>query len=193
MAMPQPNDHFTYADALTWDEDDRIELIYGEPVMMAPPSTAHQDIVVDLTAQFRTYLRDKTCRVYSAPFGVRLFQQEGEHPEDVDTLVEPDLSIVCDENKLDEAGYRGAPALIVEVLSPSNQRHDRFVKFRLYQRAGVKEYWIVDPEAKHVQVDTLEEDGQYSSAIVYGAEDKLPVGVLEGLIIDLSWVFPKDR
>ncbi|MCI8415153.1 MAG: Uma2 family endonuclease [Ruminiclostridium sp.] len=193
MAMPQPNDHFTYADALTWDEDDRIELIYGEPVMMAPPSTAHQDIVVDLTAQFRTYLRDKTCRVYSAPFGVRLFQQEGEHPEDVDTLVEPDLSIVCDENKLDEAGYRGAPALIVEVLSPSNQRHDRFVKFRLYQRAGVKEYWIVDPEAKHVQVYTLEEDGQYSSAIVYGAEDKLPVGVLEGLIIDLSWVFPKDR
>ena len=191
--MPQPNDHFTYADALTWDEDDRIELIYGEPVMMAPPSTAHQDIVVDLTAQFRTYLRDKTCRVYSAPFGVRLFQQEGEHPEDVDTLVEPDLSIVCDENKLDEAGYRGAPALIVEVLSPSNQRHDRFVKFRLYQRAGVKEYWIVDPEAKHVQVYTLEEDGQYSSAIVYGAEDKLPVGVLEGLIIDLSWVFPKDR
>ena len=193
MAMPQPNDHFTYADALTWDEDDRIELIYGEPVMMAPPSTAHQDIVVDLTAQFRTYLRDKTCRVYSAPFGVRLFQQEGEHPEDVDTLVEPDLSIVCDENKLDEAGYRGAPALIVDVLSPSNQRHDRFVKFRLYQRAGVKEYWIVDPEAKHVQVYTLEEDGQYSSAIVYGAEDKLPVGVLEGLIIDLSWVFPKDR
>lgn len=193
MAMPQPNDHFTYADARTWDEDDRIELIYGEPVMMAPPSTAHQDIVVDLTAQFRTYLRDKTCRVYSAPFGVRLFQQEGEHPEDVDTLVEPDLSIVCDENKLDEAGYRGAPALIVEVLSPSNQRHDRFVKFRLYQRAGVKEYWIVDPEAKHVQVYTLEEDGQYSSAIVYGAEDKLPVGVLEGLIIDLSWVFPKDR
>ena len=193
MAMPQPNDHFTYADALTWDEDDRIELIYGEPVMMAPPSTAHQDIVVDLTAQFRTYLRDKTCRVYSAPFGVRLFQQEGEHPEDVDTLVEPDLSIVCDENKLDEAGYRGAPALIVEVLSTSNQRHDRFVKFRLYQRAGVKEYWIVDPEAKHVQVYTLEEDGQYSSAIVYGAEDKLPVGVLEGLIIDLSWVFPKDR
>lgn len=193
MAMPQPNDHFTYADALTWDEDDRIELIYGEPVMMAPPSTAHQDIVVDLTAQFRTYLRDKTCRVYSAPFGVRLFQQEGEHPEDVDTLVEPDLSIVCDENKLDEAGYRGAPALIVEVLSPGNQRHDRFVKFRLYQRAGVKEYWIVDPEAKHVQVYTLEEDGQYSSAIVYGAEDKLPVGVLEGLIIDLSWVFPKDR
>ena len=67
MAMPQPNDHFTYADALTWDEDDRIELIYGEPVMMAPPSTAHQDIVVDLTAQFRTYLRDKNCRVYSAP------------------------------------------------------------------------------------------------------------------------------
>ena len=193
MAMPQPNDHITYADALTWDEEDRIDLIYGEPVMMAPPSTAPQDIVVDLTAQFRTYLRDKTCRVYSAPFGVRLFQQEGEHPEDVDTLVEPDLSIVCDENKLDEAGYRGAPALIVEVLSPSNQRHDRFVKFRLYQRAGVKEYWIVDPEAKHVQVYTLEEDGQYSSAIVYGAEDKLPVGVLEGLIIDLSWVFPKDR
>lgn len=193
MPMPQPREHYTLADALTWDEDDRIELIYGEPVMMAPPSTTHQDIVVDLTAQFRTYLRDKTCRVYSAPFGVRLFQQEGEHPEEVDTLVEPDLSVVCEEDKLDESGYRGAPALIVEVLSPSNQRHDRFVKFRLYQRAGVKEYWIVDPEAKHVQVYTLEEDGQYSSATVYGASDKLPVVVLEGLTIDLSWVFPKDR
>lgn len=193
MSMPQPRQHYTLADALTWDEDERIELIDGEPVMMAPPSTMHQDIVVDLTAQFRTYLRDKTCRVYSAPFGVRLFQQEGERPEETDTLVEPDLSIVCDKDKLDESGYRGAPALIVEVLSPSSQRHDRFVKFRLYQRAGVKEYWIVDPEAKHVQVYTLEEDGQYASATVYGASDKLPVGVLEGLTIDLSWVFPKDR
>lgn len=193
MPMPQPREHYTLADALTWDERERTEIIYGEPVMMAPPSPTHQEITFQLGLQVGQYLRGKKCKAYPGPFGVRLFEKDEDNPEDVDTLVEPDFCVVCDLDKVDESGYRGAPALIVEVLSPSNQRHDRFVKFRLYQRAGVKEYWIVDPEAKHVQVYTLEEDGQYSSAMVYGAGDKLPVGVLEGLTIDLSWVFPQDR
>ena len=134
------SDHYTLADALTWDEQDRIELIDGAPVMMAPPSRAHQRISMELSRQLANYLEGKRCQVYPAPFAVRLFEQAGDRPQDVDTLVEPDISVVCDRNKLDDMGCKGAPDLIVEILSPSTQRHDRLVKYNLYQRAGVREY-----------------------------------------------------
>lgn len=90
------------------------------------------------------FLDGKQCRVYPAPFGVRLFEQNGERPEDVDTMVEPDISVVCDRGKIDKYGCKGAPDLIIEVLSPSTRRHDRLVKLNLYQRAGVQEYWMVE-------------------------------------------------
>lgn len=94
--------------------------------------------------------------MYPAPFGVRLFEQNGERPEDVDTMVELDISVVCDRGKIDKYGCKGAPDLIIEVLSPSTRRHDRLVKLNLYQRAGVQEYWMVDPDNQSVQVFTLD-------------------------------------
>ena len=120
--MPLPQEkRYSYADLLDWDEQERMELIYGEIRMMSPPSRVHQEITGELFAQLHAYLKGKTCKVYPAPFGVRLFEKNGDHPYDVDTLVEPDISVICDPGKLDDAGCKGAPDLILEVLSPSTQ------------------------------------------------------------------------
>lgn len=144
-----------------------------------------------LAGQLYHYLKGKKCEVYPAPFAVRLFEQEGDYPEDVYTMVEPDISVVCDSSKLDAAGCKGAPDLVMEILSPSTMRHDRFTKFNLYQRAGVREYWIVNPAEKSVQVFLLE-DGHYTAKEYGGADDQLRVNVLEGCVIDLSEVFPEE-
>ena len=156
MALPAENKRYTFADCLTWGEDERIEIINGEAVMMAPPSRIHQKISFEIGRQIGNYLEGKKCEVYPAPFGVRLFEKDGDSPDDVDTLVEPDISVICDKDKLDDHGCKGAPDMVIEVLSPSTLRHDRFIKLGLYQRAGVREYWIVEPETQTVQVYTLE-------------------------------------
>lgn len=187
MLMPQEN-RYTLADALSWDERDRIELIDGYPVMMAPPIRIHQWAVTALVSQLYNYLKGKKCQVYAAPFAVRLFEESGDRPEDVDTMVEPDISVICDPGKLDDIGCKGAPDLVIEVLSPSTTRHDRFTKFNLYQRAGVREYWIVDPAGKSVQVFALE-DGRYSAKDFGGPGDQLRSGIFEDCVIDLSQVF----
>jgi len=190
MALPAEKARYTFADVLAWDEKERVEIINGEAVMMAPPSRAHQEAVMALAAQLHEYLKGKRCKVYPAPFAVRLFEKAGDGPEDVDTMVEPDISVICDPSKLDDAGCKGAPDLVMEILSPSSLRHDRFTKYSLYQRAGVREYWIVDPASKSAQSFVLE-DGRYSVKEFGAAEDSMRVHVLEGCIIDLSEVFPE--
>lgn len=189
MALPAEKERYTFADVLTWPDDERAELIDGEVILMAPaPSRGHQGISVELTRQFANYLEGKKCKAYHAPFDVRLFEKDGDTPEDVDTVVEPDITIVCDPSKLDDRGCKGAPDMVVEILSPSTQRHDQLVKLGLYQRAGVREYWIVDPEEKYVQVFVL--DGGRYFVKGYGTdEDQMRVDVLEDCVIDLSAVF----
>ena len=187
MPLPQEN-RYSLADVLVWDEQDRAELVDGEIVMMAPPSRVHQGIVTEIVRQLANYLKGKKCKVYPAPFAVRLFEKSGDKPEDVDTVVEPDVTLICDHSKLDDIGCKGAPDLAVEVLSPSSQRHDRLTKYNLYQRAGVQEYWIVDPESRTVQVSALD-NGRYRVAEIYTATDIAKVGVLDGCFIELSKVF----
>lgn len=189
MPLPAERERFTFADCLAWDEDERVELIYGEVFMMAPPSSRHREISVELTRQLANFLEGKRCRVYSAPFGVRLFEQDGDEPEDVDTMVEPDISVVCDRSKIDERGCKGPPDLIIEILSPSNRRHDRLVKLNLYQHAGVREYWIVDPDTQSVQVFLPDAGGSFRIHEEYGPKDIAKVNVLEGCFIELSKVF----
>ena len=189
MSLPQEK-RYTLADTLVWEESERVELVYGEPVMMAPPTRIHQETLMELSAQLHAYLKGKQCKVYPAPFAVRLFERNGDHPKDVDTVVEPDISVVCDMDKLDEIGCKGVPDLVMEILSPSTTRHDRFTKFNLYWRAGVREYWIVDPESKSVQVFVLD-GGHYVAKDFGAAGDKIKVNVLEDCSIDLSQVFPE--
>lgn len=190
MVLPARKGRYTFADCLTWGEDERIEIINGEAFMMAPSSRVHQEISGALFTQLYNFLEGKECRVYAAPFAVRLFEQDGIPPEDVDTMVEPDISVVCDRDKLDKYGCKGAPDLIIEILSPSTRRRDRLVKLGLYQRAGVREYWIVNPEDKAVQVLTLA-NGLLLPHEDYGQEDVAEVNVLEGCFIDLGKVFSK--
>ena len=187
--MPMPREErYTYADLLTWDEQERWELINGVPHMLASPTYAHQMIVGEIHRQISTYLRGKNCKAVISPFDVRLFETEDSSDYDVDTVVIPDMSIICDRSKLDNRGCKGAPDMVVEVLSPSTQRQDRMVKLNLYQKAGVKEYWIVEPATKTVQVFQLV-DGLYRVTEVYGEEDQAKVNVLDDCFVDLKQVF----
>lgn len=183
---------YTYEDLLSWDDGDRYELYDGIPVAMASPSDVHQDILGELYWQINSYLRGKQCKVFFAPFDVRLFEKPGDTPKDVDTVVQPDLMVVCDRSKIDRHGIHGAPDLVVEITSPSTRRYDRLLKLDRYMRAGVREYWIVDPAERQVWVNQLV-DGFYRTATVYSAnsiQTTVPVGVLEGCVIDLTTVFP---
>lgn len=156
---------------------------------MAAPSSTHQAISMEISRQLANFLDGKPCRVYPAPFDVRLFEKDEDVPKDVDTVVEPDISVVCDRNKIDSLGCKGAPDLVVEILSPSSLRKDRLVKLRLYQRAGVREYWIADPANKSVQVFLLDSTGILHPHEDYGREDVAKVNVLDGCFIDLKKVF----
>jgi len=187
--LPNPIEKlYTLADVLAGSEDERLELISGIPVMMAPPAAVHQRIISELNRQLGNFLDGKKCEVFPAPYGVRLFEEKEDHPENVDTLVEPDITVVCDPDKMDEIGCKGAPDFIIEVLSPSTRKHDLFTKYHLYRRAGVREYWVVDPKDKSVQTFILK-DGKYLSNGVGGPADTLEVSVLQGCTIDLSKVF----
>jgi Uma2 family endonuclease len=184
MPLLTEKEYYTYADYLEWDEGERYELIDGEAYMMAPPSRPHQGISMELSGAFWEFLKGKPCKVYTAPFSVRL------HPaEDLsdDTVVIPDLIVVCDSSKLDHRGCNGAPDLVVEILSPSTSRHDRNVKFQKYREAGVREYWIVDPEDKSLVVYALK-NGEYVAS-TYEDTDTVQVAVLPGCAIDLKSVF----
>ena len=177
-------EHYTYADYCTWPEDERWELINGVAYAMATPTVEHQHVVLEIAGQVREYLKDKPCRVFIAPLSVRLNADAGD-----DTVVEPDILVVCDEKKLEDGkGVVGAPDLIVEILSPSNVKHDTFRKFTLYQKSGVREYWIVDPEVKTLMVYLLH-GGKYLASAYDESDTAVPVHILEGCTIDLAEVF----
>lgn len=178
---------YTYSDYLKWNDDERWELIDGVAYNMTPaPNRRHQQISGELFRQFANFLIDKSCEVYDAPFDVRL---PDEDEDDVTTVVQPDLAVICDSRKLDDAGCLGAPDLIVEVLSPATSRRDRKEKFFCYEHAGVKEYWLVDPLANTVTVFKLGDDKRYGRPDVYGVEETVAVGIFSDLEIELAPVF----
>lgn len=187
--MPQPQENqYSYADLLEWDENVRYELYNGLPVALASPSSTHQMISGDLFSQLYSFLKGKGCQVFSAPLDVRLFEKSGDSPENVSTVVQPDLMVVCDREKIDRHGICGAPDMIIEITSNSTHRIDRLTKFNLYQRAGVREYWIVDPSTRIVSVYVLN-NGAYHMQSVYSSDAIIPVGILDSCKVDLSSVF----
>lgn len=147
---------FSYREYLQWPEGERWELVDGVAHAMGPaPARRHQVIVGELFRQIANALKGRECQVFFAPFDVRLPKAD-EADEEIDTVVQPDIVVVCDRNKLDERGCRGAPDWIIEVVSPTSESRDQILKRDLYQRVGVKEYWIVQPEARQVIVYRLE-------------------------------------
>ena len=181
---------YTYGDLMQWDDGRRYELYDGVPVALASPSDVHQVILSALHYQLYDFLKDKPCTVYPSPFDVRLFDTADDRPEDSDYVVQPDLMVVCDKSKVDRHGVHGAPDLVIEILSPSSRGNDRLRKYSLYEKAGIREYWIVDPDTRSVAVHTLTE-GAYGSPDFFVGGSGVPVGVLEGCTIDLSTVFPE--
>ncbi len=182
--------HYTYGDYLTWDDDERWELIEGIAYNMTPaPRRVHQKIAGALYRKIADFLDDKPCEVYIAPFDVRLPQSAKETDSEITTVVQPDIVVICDKAKLDDAGCKGAPDLIIEILSPSTARKDLKEKFALYENRGVLEYWLVDPEAKTVMAFHLDQAGSYGRPTVYAMEDKIEVAVLSGLVVDLDVIF----
>lgn len=185
----KPEERFTYGQYCEWDDGERWELIDGEAYNMSPaPGMRHQRISFEINGVFWNYLKDKPCRAFAAPFDVRLPDFENQDNYDVPTVVQPDLVVICDEKKLDDRGCRGAPDL-VEILSPSTSRKDLKVKFDLYERHGVREYWIIHSAEESLMVFALGEDGRYGRPQNYGREDKAVSSVLEGLEVDLGEVF----
>lgn len=187
--VEKENRGYTYRDYLNWPADKRLELIQGVVHDMGPaPSRRHQEISGELFYQLKAYLRGKPCEVYGAPFDVRLPQSEEEN-EDIQTVVQPDLVVVCDRSKLDDAGCLGAPDLIIEIISPSTVALDYITKLSLYEKNKVKEYWIVHPIDKTVMVFKLKEDHKYDKPDIYAEEAQIEVGIFADLEIDLKAVF----
>ncbi len=183
------DEHFTYGDYLSWNDDERWELIDGVPYDMSPaPRVAHQRILGNLHYQLFPWFIDKPCQLFLAPFDVRLPEAD-EADERVATVVQPDLLVVCDPGKLDQAGCRGAPDLIIEILSPGTAHKDLKIKFDLYERAGVREYWIVDPAERTVMLFTGDGDGRYGRPQVYGDHDRVRVSIFPGVEVALAPLF----
>ena len=171
---------YTYADYLEWEGPERYQLFNGEAFQMASPSVTHQGLLMELSTQFHTFLRGKPCQVFAAPLDVRLFPKEDNSD---DTVLQPDLLVVCDKGKLGRA-VNGAPDLAVEILSPSNTHIELFHKFQYYLEAGVREYWIIEPETRKVVVH-IYDNGHYLST-AYKDNERIAVSILPGLEIPLE-------
>lgn len=189
MPLPQADGNYSYLDYLTWPEGERWEIIDGIAYMQSAPSPIHQEISGNLFAQFHSYLIGKPCKVYHAPFCVRLIKADETKNGEIKKVVEPDITIVCDKSKIDEKGCNGPPDMIVEIISPSSIKMDKFTKFNMYEKVGVREYWIVEPEGKLVSVFVLQDDLRYGRPEIYTEDDKIKVSVLPDLIIDIKPVF----
>lgn len=187
MALLQNDKIYTYKEYLAWPEEERWEIIEGIPYMQAAPTWQHQAISRELVIQFGNYLRGKQCSVFSAPFDLILTQETDE--KESRNVLQPDLLVICDKSKLTGTGYVGTPDLIIEIASPSTARSDKIYKFNLYEKFGVKEYWIIEPESKIISVFTLGENGRYGRPDMYSEGDQVEVGILDDLRIDLSLVF----
>ena len=185
-------ERFSYGDYRTWPDEERWELIDGQAWSMSPaPATNHQELSGRLYIRLAAYLKAKPCRAFAAPFDV-LLPAGDEFDDEVDTVVQPDIVVYCDRSKITKAGARGAPDLVVEILSPSTARKDLNEKFRLYERRGVREYWVVDPGNESVQVWRKKPEGGYDSGeLREPLHDFSAVSsrVLEGFAVDPKELF----
>ena len=181
---------YSYADYVTWKLNERVELLKGLIIKLSPaPSSQHQSISMNLAGIIFQHLKGKKCKVFSAPFDVRLInKRKSTTDKEITTVVQPDLCIICDLKKVDERGCLGSPDLIIEIVSKGNTKKELENKFDLYQENGVKEYWVVQPGDETVVVFDLIR-GKYQYRKIYSNDGVVPVKVIKGLEIDLKEVF----
>ena len=183
---------YTYSDYSSWPDEERWEVIEGVPYNMSPgPFEEHQRVSGALFAKIWIYLEGKTCRVYEAPFDV-ILPEKKEKAKNATNVVQPDIFIVCDRKKITRKGCVGGPDFVIEILSKSTASKDAKEKKKLYERFGVKEYWIVDPIHEIIWVYKLEKNNKYGPSEVYTKKDKLKIGILDDLIIDLKEIFVEE-
>lgn len=189
--LKRDTNYHTYAGYLTWSRDYGDELIDGAAYVREPPapSPSHQTIVGEIYLQAAIALKDTPCRVYVAPFDVRL-PKSAERDDQVDTVVQPDVLIVSDPRKIDARGMRGAPDWIAEVLSPGTASYDRLIKLPAYERAGVREVWLIDPIDRTLNIYQLEA-GHYGPATVLELKGQTPLTAVPGVTIDWEQALAK--
>ena len=189
---PHSDYGFTYADYLKWNFKERIELIRGQIFKMSPaPNLLHQQISIKLSARFYNFTEQKGCRVFSAPFDVRLPSKNKKTDVEITTVVQPDICVVCDPLKLDERGCCGAPDLIIEILSPGNSKKEIRIKFELYQEAGVKEYWIINPVEENLITYSLQNDGIFGGGKMYAGDDIVKSNAIPDFQIEANDIFTR--
>lgn len=181
------NKTYTYADYFKWKFEERVELIKGRIFKMSPaPSRMHQKISSRLHGYLFTFLDGNSCELYSAPFDVRI-PRKSKADKDIITVLQPDLCVICDLSKLDDRGCLGAPDLVIEILSPSNNKKELKNKYEVYEEAGVKEYWVVYPAEPGIMIHTLIEDKYVASRML--VEGLASSSVLAGFSVDVEELF----
>ncbi len=187
------NETYSYADYLTWQFEETVELIKGKIQMMSPaPNVRHQSIVTELGGHLYSFFRKKPCKLFYAPLDVRLYNKRKSilTNKEIFTVVQPDLCVICNPEQLDVQGCNGAPDWIIEILSAGNSKRETQEKFTLYQESGVKEYWIVYPYEQSVHQFVLNEQTEkYELITMYSGEDKASPALFPDLLIDLAEVF----
>jgi Uma2 family endonuclease len=190
LSQLDPKGYYTYADYLTWRFKERVELLLGKIFRMSPaPNVYHQTIHANLFIAIGKIIEKKVCKIFSAPFDVRLPVSKKKGNQD--TVVQPDLVVICDESKLDEQGCNGAPDIVIEILSPGNSRREMKDKFELYEASLVPEYWIVDPEHQDITIYTLDTSNKYVGSKPFVATEKVCSTVIVDLEVDVEEVFRK--
>jgi Uma2 family endonuclease len=178
---------YSYADYLQWTMKEMVEIIKGRVFKLSAPKRVHQTISIRISSKIYNLLEGQKCKVYTAPFDVRLPVISRKN-EDIFTVVQPDICVICDPTKLDEAGCIGAPDLIIEILSKGNNKKELQNKYEVYEESGVKEYWIIEPESQFLLVNTLIE-GKYQSSRLMTLGDEITTPILPNFILKLNEVF----
>ncbi len=186
------DEKYTYSDYLNWPQDERWELIEGTPYDMSPaPGTQHQAVSFELSRILGNFLKNTDCRAFTAPFDVRLPGEKENSDANTDTVVQPDIVVICDKTKIDEKGCCGAPDIVIEILSASTSYKDEGEKLKLYEKHSVKEYWIVNPASRYVMIYHLE-DSKFSKPEYLRNDEVLTSRILQGFSLNLDEIWPED-
>jgi Uma2 family endonuclease len=183
---------YTYADYLKWTFEERLELIKGKLFKMSPaPNRVHQELSWKLAGVLYDYLKGRPYRAFTAPFDVRL-PRKSKDDKDIITVVQPDICVICDRSKLDDRGCLGAPDIVVEILSPGNNKKELQNKYEIYEESGVKEYWIVTPQEKTFLKYVLTEEGKFQPSRLLTTGDNITTPILPGFVLDLTELFESN-